>query len=66
MNEAGKRAIGMQPLPSRIVSLIVEQGADGNARIVLEGAYMRATGFQPGDRLDAIVQPELVSILRVE
>lgn len=61
-----KLAADARTLRSRIVTLTVEKGEDGVARIVLDGAFMSATGFLPGDRLDAIVQPELISILRVE
>jgi hypothetical protein len=61
-----KHVIDARTLHTRIVTLTVEKGEDGSARIVLDGAFMSATGFLPGDRLDAVVQPELISILRVE
>lgn len=67
MNEAeDKRMADVLPLRSSVVAVTVERGADGHARVVLEGPYLDATGFAPGDRLDAIVQAELISILRVE
>lgn len=53
-------------LRSQFVTLIVERGADGHPRLVLEGASMAASGFGPGDTVEAIIQPDLVSILRLD
>lgn len=66
MDNRNEMAIGQPPYRSRVVTLIVERGEDGTARLVLEGAYMATTGFVPGDRVDAIVQPDLISILHRE
>ncbi|HEX7030155.1 MAG TPA: hypothetical protein VF254_06130 [Gammaproteobacteria bacterium] len=67
MNETEEKpAVDPRTVRSRVVTLTVEQGEDGMARLVLEGNYMSATGFAPGDRVEAIVQPELISILNVE
>lgn len=67
MNELKEKGpLDLPTLRSRIVAVNVETGMDGHARIVLEGPSMGATGFQPGDRVEAIIQPELISILRVE
>ncbi|HEX7047411.1 MAG TPA: hypothetical protein VF275_07555 [Gammaproteobacteria bacterium] len=65
-NREEKAAIDPRSIHSRIVTLTVEQGEDGAPRLVLEGDYMSATGFTPGDRVEAIVQPELISILNPE
>lgn len=53
-------------LRSQFVTLIVERGADGNPRLVLEGAPMAASGFEPGDAVEAIIQPDLISLLRLD
>lgn len=62
-NREEKTAVDPRSIHSRIVILTVEQGENGMARLVLEGNYMSATGFTPGDQVEAIVQPELISIL---
>ena len=53
-------------LHSSVVTLQVQADEKGRPRIVLEGIYMTATGFKPGDVVEAVVQPELISILRAE
>lgn len=53
-------------LRSQFVTLTVEQGKDGAPRIVLEGAYMHVSGFNPGDTVEAIIQPNLISILNTD
>lgn len=66
MGNMNEMLTGQLPYRSRVVTLVVERGENGGARLVLEGSYMAATGFVPGDRVDAIVQPELISILHRE
>ncbi|HEX6929182.1 MAG TPA: hypothetical protein VF267_08030 [Gammaproteobacteria bacterium] len=66
MDNMEENAVKSRSVDSRVVTLTVEQGEDGLARLVLEGAYMSTTGFVPGDHVDAIVQPELISILHPE
>ncbi|HEX6928966.1 MAG TPA: hypothetical protein VF267_06930 [Gammaproteobacteria bacterium] len=66
MNNVENKTFDSPSLRTRVVTLVVEQGPDGAARLVLEGAYMSATGFAPGDHVEAIVQPELISILHPE
>lgn len=53
-------------LRSRFITITVEQSASGRARIVLEGPYMDIAGFEPGEHIDAIIQPDLISLLRVD
>lgn len=52
-----------QQLHSRLVTLTVQPSPDGYGRIVLDGVYMGSSGFRPGDVVEAIVQPGLISIL---
>lgn len=67
MNETEeKRTADALSLRSSVVALTVERGANGHTRVVLEGPCLDVTGFVPGDRLDAIVHSELITILPVE
>lgn len=65
-NKGQDEAAQHEALRSQFVTLIVERGADGHPRLVLEGASMAASGFEPGDTVEAIIQPDLVSILRLD
>lgn len=53
-------------LRSQFLTLMVERGSDGKPRLVLEGVSMTASGFEPGDSVEAIIQPDLISILRLD
>ena len=67
MNETKDRhPVRLASTRSSLVSLKVEPGESGYGRIVLDGIYMGATGFRPGDDVEAVVQPGLISILLSE
>ena len=51
---------------SQFVTLTVERSEQGTPRLVLDGAYMLSSGFEPGDTIEAIIQPNLISILQLD
>ncbi len=58
--------VGTPMIRSRFVTLTVEKAEDGGPRIILEGDYLRVSGFMPGESIDAIIQPDLISLLRLD
>lgn len=65
--EENKQKAGRSPLlRSSVVRLTVEPGTAGHVRIILDGAYMASTGFEPGDTVEALLQDDLISILRAD
>lgn len=67
MNKVKESSSGEVRSPrSRFVTLAVEAGEDGGPRLVLEGAALAASGFRPGETVEAIIQPGLISILRFD
>lgn len=57
---------GKKRLNSRFAIIEVEADENGNPRIVLSGPGLLLTGFDIGDRIDAIFQENLVSLMRLE
>lgn len=53
-------------LRSQFVTLTVERNKQGSPRLVLDGPYMAVSGFEPGDTIEAIIQPNLISILNTD
>lgn len=51
---------------SRFITVTVEEGEDGKPRLVLEGPYMEIAGFRIGESVDAIIQEDLISLLRLD
>lgn len=58
-----RHARGIQ---SRFITLKVEAGKDGKPRLTLEGPYMEIAGFEIGESVDAIIQRDLISLLRLD
>lgn len=67
MNEA-KEQNGTQtrPLRSRFMTITVEADEHGKPCIVMRGDSLENAGFVPGENIEAIVQPGLISILRTD
>lgn len=64
MSEPKDKVDTEQPLlSSQFVTLTVERSKEGLPRLVLDGPYMAVSGFVPGDTIEAIIQPSLISIL---
>lgn len=67
MSETRNTAHSQKPvLRSQFVTLTVERSEQGTPRLVLDGAYMLSSGFEPGDTIEAIIQPSLISILQLD
>lgn len=65
MNEAKEHnGTPARTLRSRFLTLTVEADENGRPRIVMQGEPMENSGFAPGETIEAIVQPGLISILR--
>lgn len=65
MNEAREQngAPG-RALRSRFITITVEADERGKPRIIMQGDPLENSGFAPGEVIEAIVQPGLISILR--
>ena len=57
---------GKNKLSSRFATIEVKADENGEPMIVLSGDRLNLTGYKVGDRIDAIFQEGLVSLLRLD
>ena len=58
--------LGKSKLSSRFATIEVKADENGKPMIVLSGDRLNLTGYKVGDRIDAIFQEGLISLLRLD